>query len=349
MNIQMIAKNIAKAATANILPDSLFHTDIDEETTIKLFHRYVRVVEIENHSYCNRTCSFCPNVLLDRRSSINLMTDDVFEKILSALAKIDYQQTLIWSRYHEPMAHQSFFDRIHQARIRLPKAHLVVVSNGDYLNRERIRSLEDSRVDHILLDIYLPEGKERDLKELERAITQFQARTGLRCVEKGSVWEYVCTNSTVNITIGVPYYSYSLGNISTRGGLIDVPELRNYQRRSVCFNPLHSLVVDYNGKGMLCCQVRSDARKHASAIVGDLSQPDYSLFNFYRDLAGARLSLLSPGPKKGPCKTCTISDGGPDKAARRPPIASLIGRIEPLRLLFEYGIDILSRKRKWES
>jgi len=33
------------------------------------------------------------------------------------------------------------------------------------------------------------------------------------------------------------------------------PALHSYQRRAVCFNPLHSVVVDYNGKGMLCCQV----------------------------------------------------------------------------------------------
>ena len=148
--------------------------------------------------------------------------------------------------------------------------------------------------------------------------------------------------------MGVPQYSYEAGNISTRGGLVDVPRLQSYQRRSVCFSPLHSVVVDYNGKGMLCCQVRSDSERHASAIIGDLSQPQYSLFEFYRDLAPARLSLLSPGPKGGPCRTCTVSDGGPDKTSRRPLIANALAYVRPLRGLLEWSVDAVSRRRRWE-
>ncbi len=332
-------RNAAKAVATNTLAADLFRTDIDDTTVRRLFRQYVRVVEIENHSYCNRTCWFCPNAQFDRRSTIQLMTEELFEKILSGLESVRYRQTLLWARYHEPLAHPSFFDRLAEARRRLPEAHLLVTSNGDYLDRDRLKLLETSELDRLMLDLYLPDGKERDPRELARALRQFQQRTGLACREDGSPWEYICEGSTVRITMGVPNFTYETG-ISTRGGLIDVPELRTYQRRSVCFNPLHSVVVDFNGKAMLCCQVRSDAPQHATAIIGDLAQPGYSLFDFYRDLGAARLMLLSPGPKAGPCRTCNVADGGPDRAARHPAVAAVLSRVWPLTVLCDWGWNL---------
>ncbi|OFW16278.1 MAG: hypothetical protein A3F70_03700 [Acidobacteria bacterium RIFCSPLOWO2_12_FULL_67_14] len=332
-------RNLGKSFVANTLPADLFRADIDDETVRGLFRRYVRQVEIENHNYCNRTCSFCPNAQLDRRSTTQLMTDELFEKILSALEGIRYDQMFIWARYHEPMAHPSFFDRLAEARRRLPHAQLVVISNGDYLDRAKLELLEASKLDRLWLNLYLPDGKERDPGELDRALRQFQARTGLVCVEDGSKWQYNCEGTTVCATMGVPHYSYATG-ISTRGGLVTVPELGAYQRRAACFRPLHSVVVDFNGKGMLCCEVRSDAPEHATAVIGDLSRPGYSLFDFYRDLAPARLALVSPGPKTGVCRTCTSVDGGPDRTARRPAVASVLGRIQPLTLVGEWGTKL---------
>jgi hypothetical protein len=170
-------------------------------------------------------------------------------------------------------------------------------------------------------------------------LAQFETRTGLACVAQGSPWEYACTGSSIAITMGVPQYSFE-GGLSSRAGLVDVAQLRSFQRRSVCFHPLHSVVIDYNGKGMLCCQVRSDAPQHAGAIIGDLSQPGYSIFDFYRDLAPARLALVSPGPKTGPCRTCNVNNGGPDQGARRPAIAAVLG-VPPINALCEWGLGLI--------
>jgi len=134
-------KILAKSAFANMLPREAFDHEADMATSRELFRNYVRVVEIENHSYCNRTCWFCPNAQIDRHSENILMADAVYEKILSDLESIEYSQALIWSRYHEPLAHESIYDRIAQARKRLPSAYLVLVSNGDYLNHETLRRI----------------------------------------------------------------------------------------------------------------------------------------------------------------------------------------------------------------
>lgn len=335
----------AKSAFANLLPADAFDPAADLSTVRKLFSTYVRVVEIENHSYCNRICWFCPNSQIDRHSANILMADTVYEKILSDLQSINYSQTLIWSRYHEPLAHESIYPRIAQARGRLPKAHLVLVSNGDYLNRETLRRIEDAGTDRMMLDLYLPDGKERDPSEIRSGLDKFQTRTGLQLVPLKD-YDFRCLGTNVNITMGIPCYTGA--NMSTRGGLVEVSELSGYQRTAVCFNPLHSITVDYSGACVLCCQVRSDSPKHRDAVLGDLTDPNYSLFDFYRDLAAARRSLLAPGPKLGVCKTCTISDAGPDRLARRPAVAAFAARIPGFAPAFRAVMKRASRARKYE-
>jgi hypothetical protein len=339
-------KILAKSAFANLLPREVFDHKADMGTVRELFRTYVRVVEIENHSYCNRTCWFCPNAQIDRHSDNILMADAVYDRILGDLESISYSQTLAWSRYHEPLAHESIYDRLAQVRRRLPRAHLVVISNGDYLNRQTLRRIEDAGVDRLMLDLYLPEGKERDPSEIQSGLEKFSTRTGLQIVQVTD-YDFRCDGTKVNITMGIP--SYTGVNMSTRGGLVQVKELRHYQRTSVCFNPLHSVVVDYTGECVLCCQVRSDSPLHRDAVIGNLNVPGYTLFHFYRDLAAARSSLLAPGPKLGVCKTCTISDTGPDRLARRPQVASFAAHIPGLHSVFRAAVKRASRNRKYQE
>lgn len=340
-----ILRVLSKSLVANLLPPQVLDPQADLATLRALFSTFVRVVEIENHSYCNRVCSFCPNSFIDRRSQNVLMQDSLYNRILDDLAGIEYSQALVWSRYHEPLAHTSIFERVARARARLPKAYLVLVSNGDYLNRESLQQLEGAGADRLMLDLYLPEGHERDLAEIESEKKKFAARTGLVLSPIGE-FDYLCSGSRIKITMGIPRYTGQ--HVSTRGGLVNVAHLRTYQRRTVCFNPLHSVVVDFNGKGMLCCQVRSDSPLQSSAIIGDLAQPCYTLFHFYRDLAPARAALLAPGPKDGVCRTCDVSAVGPDSLARRPAIARIVSHLPGVLLLFDAAARRVARHRKYE-
>ncbi|MGA3323270.1 MAG: radical SAM protein [Terriglobia bacterium] len=337
-------KALAKSAFASLLPRELFDHEADMGTLRELFGTYVRTVEIENHSYCNRTCWFCPNAQIDRHSGNILMADAVYDKILSDLESIGYSQTLVWSRYHEPLAHESIYDRIAQARRRLPRAHLALISNGDYLNRETLRRIEDAGADRLKLDLYLPDGKERDPSAIQSELEKFRTRTGLKVV-RVSDYGFRCDGTKVNITIVIPFFNAA--NTITRGGLVQVKELSHYQRTSVCFHPLDSVTVDYTGECVLCCNVRSDSPLHRDAVLGDLNVPGYTLFHFYRDLAPARRSLLAPGPKLGVCKTCTWSIC-PNGMVWRPKAAAFAAHIPGFHFVFQSAVKRACRIRKLE-
>ena len=315
---------LVKAAFANAVPDDLLTGDISLDRSKELFSTYVDQVEIENHSFCNRICWFCPNAFIDRRSVSHEMPQHVFDTIIGGLREIDYAGALTWSRFHEALASVRVFDRLEAARAALPRAGLVMISNGDYLNRKTLPRLDALGLDRLIIDLYMPDGKERDPKSMAAGLRKFSRRTGMT-LERTGEFSYRVAGLRMKATVDIPYYTES--NISTRGGLVQVDKLSSYRRRAVCMAPVRHVVIDWNGKGMMCCQTRSDASGHRDAIVGDLAESGYGLFHLYRDLGATRRALLSPGEKAGVCLTCDVRDDGPDRLARREWVAGVARRI----------------------
>ena len=60
----------------------------------------VRLIVIEIHSYCNRTCWFCPNSFLDRKHKTK-MKEWVYLKILQELKDIEYDGVISFSTIDE--------------------------------------------------------------------------------------------------------------------------------------------------------------------------------------------------------------------------------------------------------
>ncbi|HEY2007642.1 MAG TPA: radical SAM protein [Rhizomicrobium sp.] len=319
----------------NAIHPDMLNSDISRETAKTLFKKYVHDVELENHSYCNRTCWFCPNTFLDRRSSSILMTDEVFDKIISNLAEIDYSEQLEWSGYAEHFAEPSFIDRLLKAKAALPKARLIVFSNGDYLNKE----MADAVLSHgikLHVDIYPAEGDEFNEEKIEIAINKFRKRTELTVVAKdpgARGWgDYAIVNASGKQISSLKVGRYSKENIYTRAGAMDIPKLHTYQRKAACMKPVYHMNVNYDGKGMLCCHTRTDFEGHKDAAVADLSDPVEDLFSFFTKLAPARRALLAPGAKGGVCTSCNDDDGHPSGILARTHVgAAIAGTLKKLK------------------
>ena len=121
-----------KLIAANALPQELFDHKIKINRSKELFKSYVKHFQIEPNSYCNRTCWFCPNSSIDRRSSNVSIDRNLLLKILAELAEINYDQSFIWCGYGEPLADETIFDNVRLAKNMLPNAHHRLFSNGDF-------------------------------------------------------------------------------------------------------------------------------------------------------------------------------------------------------------------------
>src|SRR5260370_35645960 len=67
-----------------------------------LFARFVEQIEVETTSFCNRTCSFCPNSFIDRRSQRLVMPEATWDATVAGRAEVRFDGTSVGSRYSEP-------------------------------------------------------------------------------------------------------------------------------------------------------------------------------------------------------------------------------------------------------
>jgi hypothetical protein len=64
--------------------------------------------------------------------------------------------------------------------------------------------------------------------------------------------------------------------------------------------------MDFNGKVMPCCNLRSDHPQHLPFVLGDLTKGQESIFDVYAGLPFTdwRRGLVTVGEKGDPCRTC---------------------------------------------
>ncbi|MHA1113216.1 MAG: radical SAM protein [Alphaproteobacteria bacterium] len=322
-----VARNALGLVYMNLLDPDLFRADISVERARALFLEYCGGVEIENHNYCNRACWFCPNAQIDRRSNVTLMQESLFAKIIDDLASVDWHRKLSWSRYHEAFADESIFDRLKTARAALPRAALVVFSNGDYLDKDKIRRLEECGLDVLVLSLYPPDGREGELATVDSVVRRFTKRTGLELV-RVDPYRHAVVGAKFKSVVRVR--NFHREKMTSRAGAVETRTQEVSARRHLCVHPLRGMVIDYNGKATICCETLSDLPAHADTVVGDVGKPDYGLFHLYRDLAPFRANLLSVEAKKGVCATCTAAPFLPAAMGRRPVLASIFRRVPGL-------------------
>ena len=83
----------------------LLHANRDPLEQMGITKELLSIVEIGIHSFCNRNCWFCANsAKVDRHSTMEIMPENVFEKIVKELASIEYRGVFILHRFNEPLA-----------------------------------------------------------------------------------------------------------------------------------------------------------------------------------------------------------------------------------------------------
>ena len=306
-----------KAATAphvGVLRHSLRqepdHYDrlLPRDRAVALFKRHVELIEVETTSYCNRTCSFCPNSSIDRRSEKVIMPEACWDNILRDLHDCDYDGSFFWCRYSEPLSERRIIERIAEVRRAAPQSHICIDSNGDYLDGAFLAELVAAGLDYLLVDLYMPDADTYDLDAARDYHERFLERIGASATIQTTVPELSSRIDAIGIqVIVVVRNSASMQRgMSNRGGL--VTHARRTQRVAPCYAPSRHLVIDWDGSVVACCQVRSDVAQHRDAVVAQVGVNGVGLIEAYAALAHWRDALRAFGPKTGPCATCTVAE-----------------------------------------
>jgi radical SAM protein with 4Fe4S-binding SPASM domain len=268
-----------------------------------LFAASVSLVELEVFTYCNRTCWFCPNAQIDRRSTNHYMDETLYLRILGELAETDYRGVVTYSRYNEPLADRIILTRLRQARGALPNAFLSTHSNGDYLTRAYLNELREAGLNRIFIMSYLGNNDRFDEVRILERMTTKAAELGLSytptIAESGERHQFALEYEGMEVYIEGRNYE-AVG--TDRGKLVTLPP---YVRTSWCPVVFQDLYVDWNGSVVPCCNIRSDAPEHQSYVIDNISG-GRSIFEAWASAAhaGWRRSLFNFEPKQAPCDSC---------------------------------------------
>jgi MoaA/NifB/PqqE/SkfB family radical SAM enzyme len=284
----------------------------------RLLSDTLKMIEIEVFSFCNRRCWYCPNSFIDRRSENIFMDEGVFCKILDNLSEIDYSEKVSFSRYNEPLADRHILTCIQKSRSRLPKATLHLNTNGDYLSHSMLGDLESAGLDSLNIQVYSKDREYSDeqvTKLLFNKIDALGIPHSFRNSQPSTRLEYRLHYKDLRVLIYARNFSK---NGTDRGATI--PELaKPTHRTSPCLIPFVHMYIDYNGKVVPCCNIRSDHPDHEPFVLGDLSAPNASLFSIFASENAVRMrrNLVGFWEKDPPCESCVFQELPDDDLTRR--------------------------------
>ena len=230
----------------------------------------LKLVEIEIFNYCNRTCEFCRNETIDRKSAVIELPESCFLNTLQELKDQDFDGYVTFSRYNEPLSQDELLKKMaKQVREYLPNVTLIFNTNGDFLTKKRLDGLD---VDEISVMDYDNKGIQKCKKRLERV--------GVDITEID--YPFIKGNrGKIKFLYYVDFVeNHTLWN--DRGGALEELSLKE-RRTEPCLEPDRFIGVDYNGNVMPCCVTRSDIDSHQDFILGNIKEQSVmDIFNSER-------------------------------------------------------------------
>jgi len=279
----------------------------DPETRKLFFKKMVESVEIEVHSYCNRTCPFCPNAFIDRRTKTDYLAPYLFTRILQDLKSIDYEQSISFSRYNEPFADPVFFDRLDEARNSLPKARLTANTNGDFLTPDTLEKAYSQGLRGLNIQLYPKTGTAFCLEKIEPLARGMMERASLSSLTlKLHFLDWIEYQGYYR-ELKIRMYARDFRKNGVNRGALHVTHSPGTRiRNHPCLEPFLHLYIDYNGNVMPCCNLRSDNPKEEGYSLGKLDAEPGRIFEIFSGEKAVlwRKDTILDQPQCHPCRTC---------------------------------------------
>lgn len=269
-------------------------------TNERLFFNFVNYIEIEISSLCNRNCTYCPQSLSKRKRE--LLPLHIIKKIANELKKIDYHGGIAFHQFNEPLLEKEhLFSCINIMKKTLPRAKLVLYTNGDFLTRKTFVQLKRAGINEFHISCHANDTDKWNRKEAYQRVKQMRKKIhyswgnfkiGENSVEYSSgkliVWlfkniEYQFIKARryplVVIINDVNYFADG----SKRMGTITSVNTNNHEEQFqsyFCQSIIHCMHISYKGNAYLCwdnCEGIESVKKYS---LGSIYNND--IFELYR-------------------------------------------------------------------
>lgn len=111
-------------------------------------------IKIQTNNTCTRKCPYCYFGNIKDKYQNNVLSSDVFYKMIDELASINYDGRIGLFEINEPLTDPRIFDFVGYVSKKIPKAWNMLISNGDLLNVENLEKLVVAKLDQLCISVY---------------------------------------------------------------------------------------------------------------------------------------------------------------------------------------------------
>ena len=292
-------------------------------------------VQIELTEGCNLRCSFCGlNGIRGKENNYKFLTLELAERIASSIAEAGWNCRIEFAMHGEPTMNPDFIKIVWIFRKHLPKAYLLMESNGGALVGDpvtQVGRLFQAGLTTLALDEYqniklVPKIMEK-LRHYYETILQGDWNDPGRKLFGASIWDYPMCGPEGNphqrknkrrlvhihpIDLSTNGTHSTLNNHCGAGGPLDDSQ---YGKR--CAKPFREMSFRWDGRVSVCC---NDWRGYLP--VGDIGDMTAEEIWHSPVMYSARRKLYHGERDFGPCKGCNA------KSYRSGLLPDKLGRIE---------------------
>jgi len=244
-------------------------------------------IEISESGICNRKCSFCPRSAPDFIEKKEFISNELHKKMCDELKLLNYKGTIRYSGFVEPMLDKNIFNLIYMARSKLSDCNIEMVTNGDVLNKSRLKKLFLKGLNKILISAYDGKAEADKLENLCKDINLSPDQYIVR-------HRYLPEIDDFGITL------------SNRSGTMENAEFKiaalKEPLKKPCYIPSYTFFLDYQGDVLMCPH---DWGK--KIILGDLNKENFLDIWFNKKSMQVRKMLNSSNRNFKPCNVCDVT------------------------------------------
>ncbi|MHC4123469.1 MAG: radical SAM/SPASM domain-containing protein [Planctomycetota bacterium] len=246
------------------------------------------LIEFNLCGLCNRRCIFCPKSDPKVFPNINKhMSVELYEKVMADLKKVDFDGTILYSAFSEPLLYKHLEEVIELSRRYCPKARIEIVTNGDLLTLENLFKLFRAGLTTVCISMYDGPQQLDHFKALGK-------RAGLEDSQLIFRPRWLSIKEHFGITL------------SNRAGAVEIKNIGiaalGEPLKRACYYPFYQVVIDYDGAVLLCAH---DWKR--GLIAGNLNE--YSILDIWDNgiFKQVRITLAKQNRDFSPCNLCDVN------------------------------------------
>ena len=269
-------------------------------------------VQVELTEGCNRQCTFCGiNGIRTKPGNFKYMALRTVEVLIDQMTEFTPRARIEFAMHGEPLQHPKYLWVLSMFRAAMPKAQMMVTTNGRVLQKkmqERLEKLFDTGIDFVMVDTYYPERDDlrAEAVKLEGLVVQdyyeyleprgWSPYANHRGKAKGLV--------VLMDDIGARNGEAPSRGLHNHAGSVPGMAIPAEPLNKTCTKPFREVSVTWNGEVRLCCEDWI-----GRYVVGNVTEEHLRDIWYGIAMGSARAKLQNKERDFGACRACDAPSG----------------------------------------